>query len=76
LSEVREEAIRTSSELLRTVHNEYFWTGEPWVTDQPKGEGNTVLSLTFSAAVERPGVVIDVILQKKPDDEPDLGTKH
>jgi hypothetical protein len=49
---VREEAIQSSGDLLKREHGPNFWTGEPWklwVTDQPNGDGNTVLMLTFSA---------------------------
>ena len=49
---IREEAIQSSGELLKGANGPNFWSGEPWrlwVTDQPNGEGNTVLTLTFSA---------------------------
>jgi hypothetical protein len=49
---VKEEAIRSSNDLLKGLQGEHFWTGEPWVlwvSDQPNGGGNTVLTLTFSA---------------------------
>jgi hypothetical protein len=49
---VRAEAIQSSGDLLKGEHGSHFWSGEPWklwVTDQPNGDGNTVLMLTFSA---------------------------
>jgi hypothetical protein len=49
---VQKEAVQSSADLLRGRHGTHFWTGEPWllwVTDQPNGGGNTVLTLTFSA---------------------------
>jgi hypothetical protein len=49
---VKKEAIQSSADMLKDVHGEHFWTGEPWVlwvTDQPNGGGNTVLTLTFSS---------------------------
>jgi hypothetical protein len=79
LNELRNEAVGTSAKMLKGLKGEHFWTGEAWtlwVTDQPKGQGNTVLSLTFIAAREKPGLVIDVVLPKKIDGEPELGTKH
>ena len=45
MSAVKKEAVQSSAD---------FWTGEPWllwVTDQPNGGGNTVLTLTFSSAL-------------------------
>ena len=51
LNELRTEAIRTSAEMPTGLRGQEFWTGEPWclwVTDQPKGKGSTVLSLTLS----------------------------
>ena len=100
LRELRTEAIRTSAEMLTGLRGQDFWTGEPWslwVTDQPKGKGNTVLSLTLTATgsktngdtpspeieddsnddeTDEPGLVIEVVLSEKEDDEPDLGRKH
>jgi hypothetical protein len=52
MAAVKVEAIQASSELLRGLEGEHFWTGEPcllWVSDQPNGGGNTLLTLTFSA---------------------------
>lgn len=54
IAAVQNEAVRASHDLLRGSHNKQFWTGEPWllwVTDQPSGGGNTLLTLTFSSAV-------------------------
>ena len=50
--EVKQEALQSSVELLRSPRGEHFWAGEPWllwVTDQPNGGGNTFLTLTFSS---------------------------
>ena len=49
---VKNEAVQSSSDMLKEIYGEHFWTGEPWllwVTDQPNGGGNTMLTLTFSA---------------------------
>jgi len=49
---VKNEAVQSSADMLKGLHGEHFWSGEPWllwVTDQPNGGGNTVLTLTFSA---------------------------
>ena len=49
---LKKEAVQCSAELLKGRYSEEFWTGEPsvlWVTDQPNGGGNTVLTLTFSS---------------------------
>jgi hypothetical protein len=49
---VRDEAVQSSADMLKGLHGEQFWTGEPWllwVTDQPNGGGNTLLTLTFSS---------------------------
>jgi hypothetical protein len=49
---VKKEAIQSSADMLKGHHGQNFWTGEPWllwVTDQPNGGGNTVLTLTFSS---------------------------
>src|SRR3954463_11891508 len=48
---VKDEAVGSSADLLKGLHGEHFWSGEPWllwVTDQPNGGGNTVLTLRFS----------------------------
>lgn len=84
LSEARRVAVRTSADLLHGIDNDDFWTGEPWivwVTDRPEGEGNTMLSLAFTAGegvlVEAPGLIIEVVLPgEDADDEPHLGKKH
>ncbi|MFL5037301.1 MAG: DUF6894 family protein [Microvirga sp.] len=52
MNAVRNEAVGSSADLLKGLHGEHFWSGEPWllwVTDQPNGGGNTVLTLRFSA---------------------------
>jgi hypothetical protein len=52
LAAVREEAALSSVDMLRSARRLNFWSGEPWllwVTDQPNGEGNTVLAITFGA---------------------------
>jgi hypothetical protein len=49
---VKAEALRSSGDMLKELQSEHFWTGEPWllwVSDQPNGGGNTVLTLTASA---------------------------
>jgi hypothetical protein len=51
---VKNEAVRSSADLLKGLHGEHFWSGEPWqlwVTDEPNGGGNTVLTLTFSSRI-------------------------
>jgi hypothetical protein len=51
---VKNEAVQSSADMLKGLHGERFWTGEPWmpwVTDQPNGAGNTVLTLTFSSRI-------------------------
>jgi hypothetical protein len=51
---VKTEAIHSSVDLLKGIRAEHFWSGilsVLWVTDQPRGAGNTVLSLTFSSSV-------------------------
>ena len=52
MDEVKKEAVQTSSDMLKGLNNDHFWTGEAWelwVTDQPNGAGNTILTLTFSS---------------------------
>jgi hypothetical protein len=52
MAAVKTEALRSSTDMLKGLHGENLWSGEPWllwVTDQPKGEGKTVLTLTFSS---------------------------
>lgn len=54
LDAVKTEAIQSSADLLKGLHGPDFWTGDPWklwVTDQPNGGGNTVLTLTFSSSL-------------------------
>jgi hypothetical protein len=54
IEDVREEAIISSAEMIRNLRGENFWRGDPWVlwvTDQPNGGGNTLLTLTFNARV-------------------------
>jgi hypothetical protein len=49
---VKTEAIQSSADMLKGLHAEHFWSGEPWmlwVSDQPNGGGNTLLTLTFSS---------------------------
>jgi hypothetical protein len=49
---VRIEAVQSSADMLKGLCNEHFWSGEPWmlwVTNKPKGEGDTFLTLTFSS---------------------------
>jgi hypothetical protein len=49
---VKTEALRSSVDMMKGLENEHFWTGDPWllwVTDQPNGGGNTILTLTFNA---------------------------
>ena len=49
---VREEAVQSSADMLKGLAGGKFWSGEPWVlwvTDQPNFDGNTLLTLTFSA---------------------------
>ena len=53
MAAVKDEAVRCSADVLKGVHAEHLWSGEPWVlwvSDQPKGGGNTGLTLTFSAS--------------------------
>jgi hypothetical protein len=50
--DVKAEAIQASVDLLKDIQGPKFWSGEPWrlwVTDQPRGGGNTFLTLIFSA---------------------------
>ena len=51
LDSVRTEAVHSASDMLKGLEGEHFWSGEPWVlwvTDQPNGGGNTVMTLTLS----------------------------
>ncbi len=48
----RDEAVRTSSGILRDGAGPHFWGGKPWrlwVTDQPGGLGKTLFSIQISA---------------------------
>jgi hypothetical protein len=48
---VKTEALKSSADMLKGLQDDHFWTGVPWVlwvTDQPNGGGNTLLTLTFS----------------------------
>jgi hypothetical protein len=52
LDSVRKEALQSSADMLKGLRGEHFWAGESWilwVSDQPNGGGNTVLTLTFSS---------------------------
>jgi len=52
LDAVKKEALLSSGEMLKDLQGRHFWTGEPWVlwvTDQPNGGGNTMLTLTFTS---------------------------
>jgi hypothetical protein len=49
---VKNEAFHSSLDMLKGRQGEHFWTGDPWllwVTDQPNGGGNTLLTLTFTS---------------------------
>src|SRR5215204_1134941 len=52
MAEVRNEMLLATTELIRSMHAQSeFWSGAPWklwVTDQPDGEGNTLLTLEMS----------------------------
>ena len=78
VGEARIEGIRATADKLQHRLGQ-DWKGEPWflwVTDQPKGNGNTVLSLTCGADSNKSGLVIEVVLAKETNDKPDRGTKH
>ena len=52
MNDVKDEAIKSSADMLKGLHADHFWSGEPWVlwvSDQPNGGGNTVLTLTFTS---------------------------
>ena len=52
MAAVKDEALKSSTEILKGLESGSFWDGQPWllwVSDQPNGGGNTVLSLTFTA---------------------------
>jgi hypothetical protein len=47
----RRLALRASAELLRNGPKGDFWNGSPWrmwVTDKPKGEGQTLFAVRFA----------------------------
>jgi hypothetical protein len=49
---VKKEALLISADLIKDGVGPHFWTGRPWilfVTDQPNGGGNTILSLALTA---------------------------
>jgi hypothetical protein len=49
---VKREAVQSTADILKGFKGSQFWLGEPWllwVTDQPNGGGNTLLTLTFSS---------------------------
>ena len=49
---VKTEAVQSAADMLRGLNGAHFWSGEPWllwVTDQPNGGGNTVLTLSFGS---------------------------
>ena len=52
IAAVQNEAVRASVDLLKGWPSATLWNGTPWqmwVTDKPKGEGKTFLTLRFSA---------------------------
>ena len=52
IAEVRSAAVRLSGALLSDIEEGRLWRGTPWrlwVTDGPRGTGNTVLALRFVA---------------------------
>jgi len=49
---VKSEAVNSAADSLKDLENPDFWKGEAWtlwVTDQPNGGGNTLLTLSLSA---------------------------
>ena len=53
----RDEAVFTSSGILRDSGGPDFWSGKPWrlwVTDQPGGLGNTLFTIQISATEALP----------------------
>jgi hypothetical protein len=49
---VKDEAVQATADLVKGMKGSAFWSGETWkmwVTDKPKGAGNTLLTLTFKA---------------------------
>jgi len=52
IAAARNEAVRTSGNLLKGGPSATMWDGTPWrlwVTDKPNGEGQTFFTLRFSA---------------------------
>jgi len=52
LQSVRKEALRAGSEMLNLGGGEQLWAGEPWriwVTDEPDGSGQTILTIELTA---------------------------
>jgi hypothetical protein len=52
LEAAQNEALRTSTDILKAGPNATLWNGAPWrlwVTDKPNGEGKTFFTLSFSA---------------------------
>jgi hypothetical protein len=52
LDAVRQEALLSSTEMLRGHNASEFWSGEPWklwVTDAPNGGEDTILAITFAS---------------------------
>ena len=52
LASVKSEAVETCVDLFKGKVSHEFWDGEPlrlWVTDQPGGTGETVLTLMFTS---------------------------
>ena len=53
LQSVRKEALRAGREMLNLGGgSEQFWAGEPWriwVTDEPDGSGQTILTIELTA---------------------------
>lgn len=53
LASVRKEAVRALRELLHLGSTDALWTGDPWkvwVTDQPDGTGQSLLTLDIVAS--------------------------
>jgi hypothetical protein len=52
LEMLKKEALLVAPDMIKAIQHDNFWNGESWtlwVTDHPKGAGNTVLTLTFSS---------------------------
>ena len=57
IQSARKMAVTYSGETLRDGAGESLWRGQPWrlwVTDQPRGEGKTLFTLSFSAVEGEP----------------------